>query len=128
MGIGLGLYALALALLPFIKTSWQLWTFAVLIGGAGGFITVMFFAVWSHAFGRAHLGRIQGVAQILTVIASASGPLLFAKCAEQYHSYNPVLFILAPGVLLLAIASWKVALPKLSSALPEAMAAKPAVG
>jgi MFS family permease len=127
MGIGLGLYALALGLLPFIKTSWQLWTFAALIGGAGGFITVMFFAVWSHAFGRAHLGRIQGVAQILTVLASASGPLLFAKCAEHYHSYNPVLFIIAPSVLLLAIGSWKVSLPQLAPALDETMLIKPAV-
>ncbi|EEF57358.1 MFS transporter [Pedosphaera parvula] len=127
MGVGLGLYALALGLLPFIKTTTQLWTFAVLIGGAGGFITVMFFAVWSHAFGRAHLGRIQGVAQILTVLASASGPLLFAKCAEHYHSYNPVLFILTPGVLLLAIASWKVSLPKLAPTHDESLLIKPAV-
>jgi MFS family permease len=127
MGLGLFLYAIALAFLPFIKTMPQLWLFAVLIGGAGGFITVMFFAVWSHAFGRAHLGRIQGVAQILTVLASAIGPLLFAGCAKLTGSYTPLLLSLAPAVFLLGIAAWKVSLPRLSTApeppiLPEPIA------
>ncbi len=113
MGVAMLLYSFALILLPFIKSFPQLWTLAVLIGTAAGFITVIFFAIWSHAFGRAHLGRIQGAAQILTVLASALGPLLFAQCAALTGSYTPVLWTLAFVVLILGIASWNAALPTL---------------
>jgi cyanate permease len=74
-------------------------------------ITVIFFAVWRQAFGAAHLGRIQGAAQMLTVLASAIGPLLFAQCAALTGSYTPVLWTLAPCVLLLGIAALRVRMP-----------------
>lgn len=113
MGVAMLLYSSALILLPLIRSFAQLWTLAVLIGTAAGFITVIFFAIWSHAFGRAHLGRIQGAAQILTVLASAVGPLLFAQCAAVTGSYTPLLWGLACIVLILAVASWNATLPKL---------------
>jgi MFS family permease len=112
MGAAMFLYAIALAILPFTKTFVELWILAVLMGGAGGIVIVTFFAVWSQAFGRAHLGRIQGAAQILTVLASAIGPLLFAKCATVMGSYTPLLLGLAPAVLLLGLASWNTSMPK----------------
>jgi cyanate permease len=74
-------------------------------------ITVMFFAVWRRAFGAAHLGRIQGAAQTLTVLASAIGPLIFAKSAELTGSYFPAVWTLAPCVLLLGLAAFRVSLP-----------------
>ncbi len=43
---------------------------------------VLFFSVWPRAFGRRDLGRIQGAAQALTVLASAVGPLLLAWCVD----------------------------------------------
>jgi len=119
MGVALLIYSLALGMLPFVKTFAHLWSFAVLIGSAGGFITVIFFAIWSHAFGRAHLGRIQGAAQILTVLASAIGPLLFARCVALTGSYTPLLLGLALVVLVLGIAAWNVSMPKLAPAVDE---------
>jgi hypothetical protein len=83
-----------------------------LIGVAGGMITVIFFAVWRRAFGAAHLGRIQGAAQMLTVLASAIGPLIFAQSAALTGSYFPALWILAPCVLLLSAAAVRVSLPR----------------
>ena len=56
-------------------------------------ITVIFFAVWRQAFGAAQLGRIQGAAQMLTVLASAVGPLIFAQSAAWTGSYFPALWI-----------------------------------
>jgi len=112
LGTAMLLYSAALAMLPFVRTFQRLWLFAVLIGITGGFITVIFFAIWSHAFGRAHLGRIQGAAQLLTVLASAVGPLLFAKSAALTGSYTPVLGSLAVIVLVLGIAAWNIPLPK----------------
>ena len=111
LGIALLLYAAALTVIPLITTMSQLWALAALVGLSGGMITVIFFAVWRHAFGVRHLGRIQGAAQMLTVLASAIGPLLFAQSANRAGSYFPALWILAPCVLLLGVAAFRVTLP-----------------
>jgi MFS family permease len=111
LGIAMLLYALAIGTLPLLKTQAQLWIFAALFGLAGGMITVLFFAVWRQAFGARHLGRIQGAAQMLTVLASAIGPLIFAQSAARTGSYFPALWVLAPCVLLVGIAAFRVALP-----------------
>jgi cyanate permease len=97
------LYALGLAAISFVRSYWQLWAVAILLGISGGMIIVIFFSVWSDLFGQRHLGRIQGAAQMLTVISSALGPVLFARCFELNHSYAPVLFALAGAVLMLGL-------------------------
>jgi MFS family permease len=111
LGIAMVLYAAAIGALPVLRTLPQLWFFAVLIGLAAGMITVIFFAVWRRAFGSAHLGRIQGAAQMLTVLASAIGPLIFAQSFAMMNSYFPALWILSPCVLLVGIAAFRVRLP-----------------
>ena len=75
-------------------------------------ITVIFFAVWRRAFGSAHLGRIQGAAQMLTVLASAIGPLIFAQSFALTGSYFAALWILAPCVVLVGAAAFRVTLPR----------------
>jgi MFS family permease len=111
LGISLLIYALTLAWIPFLTTHVQLGILAVLFGVAGGMITVIFFAVWRRAFGPLHLGRIQGAAQMLTVLASAIGPLIFAQSANWTGSYFPALFVLAPCVLVLGITAFRITLP-----------------
>jgi MFS family permease len=110
LGLAMFIYATALVGLPFIVSLAQLWIFAALIGLSGGMITVMFFAIWRR-FGSEHLGRIQGAAQMMTVLASAIGPLLFAQCAALTGSYAPVLLVLAPCVFLVGVAALRVSLP-----------------
>lgn len=105
------LYAGALLWLPHIDSLQGIRAYAVLMGFAGGIITVVFFAVWGEAFGRVQLGRIQGAAQMLTVLASAVGPLLFAECVARTGSYSPAFYILAPVVILLGVAAWMVPAP-----------------
>jgi MFS family permease len=111
LGIAMLLYGTAIGALPLLTTLTGLWFFAVLMGLSGGVITVVFFAVWRRAFGSLHLGRIQGAAQMLTVLASAVGPLLFAQSASWMGSYFPALWVLSPCVLLLGIAAFRVRLP-----------------
>jgi len=97
------LYGAGLAAIPFVHTHLTLWIVAALIGGAGGMIIVIFFSVWSAVFGQKHLGRIQGTAQMLTVLSSAAGPVLFAKCFEFNGSYSLLLWVLAGTVAALAM-------------------------
>jgi MFS family permease len=97
------LYGVSLALLPIIGRPWHLWCVASLIGIAGGMIIVIFFSVWSDLFGQKHLGRIQGAAQMLTVLSSGLGPWLFAKSQEFTGSYRPLLFALAAAAFILCL-------------------------
>jgi MFS family permease len=106
LGVAMLLYAAALAAVPVLQTKTQLWIFAAVFGFSAGMIAVVFFAVWSLAFGRAFLGRIQGAAQMLSVFASSLGPLVFAQCHARFASYTPLLLTLAPVVLLFGIAAW----------------------
>jgi MFS family permease len=117
MAVALVLYATSLVWLPNVTSLAALWGNAVLMGAAGGMITVVFFAIWPAIFGRAHVGRIQGAAQMLTVLSSAVGPVLFAESATRTGSYAPALYSLAPLVLCLAIATWLMPLPKIESAI-----------
>ena len=98
LALAMGLYGVALVALPFVTTPAHVWSVAILIGLSGGMVTVLFFAVWGATFGQAHLGRIQGAAQMLTVLASAVGPLIFAKGYALTGSYAPPLWLLAPCV------------------------------
>ena len=116
LAIAMALYGAALGILPFVTTQLQLWPVAALLGLSGGMVTVLFFAVWGHAFGHAHLGRIQGAAQMLTVLASAIGPLIFAKGFELTGSYTPALWVLAPCVLIVGASAVRLRLPEPAAA------------
>lgn len=111
MALAMGLYAMALVWLPFVTSYGEVMSNAVLMGAAGGMVTVVFFAIWADYFGRLHLGRIQGAAQMLTVLASAIGPLLFAECEARTGSYTLIFFTLAPIVLALGAAAWIAPMP-----------------
>jgi len=111
LGLAMSVYAAALFGVPLMSTPLHLWFIAMLVGLSGGMVTVLFFAVWRRGFGSRHLGRIQGAAQMLTVLASAIGPLIFAQSASRTGSYFPALWILAPCVLLFGVAAFRVRLP-----------------
>jgi MFS family permease len=105
MAVALFLYALGLAMLPVISHGWHLAVAAVPLGLAGGMIIVIFFSVWGDLFGQRQLGRIQGAAQMVTVLSSALGPVVFAASSERWHSYSPLLLALAGITLLLALSA-----------------------
>ena len=78
---------------------------AIAMGLGGGLVMVLFFSDWPRLFGRRHLGRIQGAAQALTVLASALGPLLLAWCVEWTGSYAMMFRMLAGVIAVVACAA-----------------------
>lgn len=108
----LAILAGALVALPRITTVPQAMAQAVAMGIGGGFVMVVFFSFWSRAYGRVHLGRIQGVAQALTVLASALGPLILAYCVQWTGSYAFAFYLLAGIITLLAALAATVPLPR----------------
>jgi rhodanese-related sulfurtransferase len=103
--------AAGLAALAHVATETQVMGQAVAMGIAGGFVTVVFFSFWGHAYGRRHLGRIQGAAQAMTVVASAIGPLFLAEWAERTGSYAAAFYVLAGIVAVLGAAASLVSIP-----------------
>ncbi|HEY1108301.1 MAG TPA: MFS transporter, partial [Opitutaceae bacterium] len=117
MALAMGLLGLALLGLPSLTAVWHVDVFSAVMGVAGGFVIVLFFTAWPKLFGRAHLGRIQGTAQMLTVVASAIGPLVLAKCHAWTGSYAAIFYSLAGVVALLGFAAWRVRVAQPQAAL-----------
>jgi MFS family permease len=111
LAASMGLLAGSLLALPHVKTQAHVVAYALVMGLAGGFVIVIFFSFWSYAYGRAHLGKIQGVAQTLTVVASAVGPLLLAECVARTGSYASMFYLLTLIVVLLGLSAWFVTMP-----------------
>ncbi len=95
----------ALTALPHVSTNTHVALQAVAMGVAGGFVMVVFFSFWGRTYGDAHLGRIQGAAQAMTVLASAVGPLLLAWCVDWTGSYAFAFYALAITVAGLGAAA-----------------------
>ena len=112
MGIGMAVLAGALAGLPMVRTATHVTFYGIAMGVAGGVVTVVFFSVWGQVFGRTHLGRIQGVAQMMTVLASAIGPLLLAETLKRTGSYDSIFQLMALAVTILGVGCWLVPLPE----------------
>ena len=94
-----------------VETLPQVIMWAMAMGLGGGFVTVLFFGFWARAYGRKHLGRIQGVAQALTVVASAVGPLLLAEWVAWTGSYASMFTLLSAIVALNGLAALVIQMP-----------------
>lgn len=118
--------AAGLVALPHVTTIAHVMAWATAMGLGGGIVMVLFFSVWGRVFGRRDLGRIQGAAQALTVVASAIGPLLLAWCLEATGSYEVMFNILAGVIAFVGAAALVVSLPPppaVTFATPESDAA-----
>ncbi len=111
LAVAMILLAGSLAALPHVSTQAHVAIYAAVMGLAGGFVIVIFFSYWSAVYGRTHLGKIQGVAQALTVIASALGPLILAETVSRTGSYALIFYLLTVVVLVLALLAWFVKMP-----------------
>jgi MFS family permease len=109
--VAMAVLGAALAALPHVSTTVHVMLQAVAMGIAGGFVMVVFFSFWGRTYGQTHLGRIQGAAQVMTVIASALGPLVLAWCVETTGSYAVAFYALAATVIVLGLAAVGVRIP-----------------
>jgi MFS family permease len=112
LAASLSVLAAGLVALPHVTTTGHVMLWATAMGLGGGLVMVLFFSVWPRVYGRAHLGRIQGIAQAMTVLASAAGPLLLAWCVEMTGSYAAMFDILAAVIGGTALAALITPLPR----------------
>ena len=112
LAVSLFVLALGLAALPHVSTIVHVMLWATAMGLGGGLVMVLFFSVWPRVYGRKHLGRIQGAAQAMTVVASAVGPLMLAWCVELTGSYAGMFNILAGVIGVTAFAALITPMPE----------------
>ncbi len=109
--VALAMLSVGLLGLVYVTTVTHVMVQAVAMGIGGGFVMVVFFSFWGRAYGPAELGRIQGAAQAMTVLASAVGPLLLALCVDMTGSYSTAFQALAVGTAFLGVAAAVVPMP-----------------
>lgn len=111
MAVSLAILVGILALYPVLQSSSAVILHASAFGFCGGVFSVLFFTAFGHSFGRIHLGKIQGVAQVMTVLTSALGPWWLAGVQEKTGSYLPAMNTLVPVFAMIAILAWFTKLP-----------------
>src|SRR5262249_37457019 len=114
LGLGMGLAAF-----PLVRNLVEVYAYVLAMGAVGGVVPVVFFAVRGRALGKAHVGKPEGGGQMLTVFASAVGPLLLALSKEQGGSYTPLFYAFAPVCVLLGVAVWFTRAEPRPQPLPE---------
>ncbi len=112
MAVGMAALAGSLLVFPFVTTTGAAAGYAALLGVSGGLVTVVFFAVYGSAFGRANLGLIQAAAQVVTVFASAAGPVFLTECRDRLGSYDPLFYATGALALGFTAAAWVTRLPR----------------
>ena len=102
------LLALAIVLLglPSLSSIVHVILLFALYGICGGAFAVLFFVGYGQSFGPKHLGRIQGIAQTIGVVASALGPKLLAETHLATGSYWLAFRYLGFAAILFAFIAW----------------------
>ncbi len=98
---------------------WHAYVYGAGLGIASGAVALLFFATWGRLYGNRELGRIQGVAQMLTVFASAAGPIIFSSSKRSTTSYTSIFILFASFMFAMAITAMFTSLPRPNSGLPS---------
>jgi MFS family permease len=111
LAIGMAAFTGSLMMFPAVHSIGMAAGYATLLGISGGIITVIYFAVYGHTYGRGHLGAIQATVQVLSVLASASGPVALAFCRQMTGGTSLFFAVFAAIGLVLTIWVWIVPAP-----------------
>jgi MFS family permease len=115
LAAGVAILAASLAFFPFVTSVGNAVAYAALLGVSGGVITVIYFAVYGHTYGRGHLGSIQAAVQVLSVLASATGPVALAACRHHAGTTDPFFHAFAGCAAVVAVLAWLVRPPAFSA-------------
>ena len=106
LSVGVAALAVSLVIFPAVINVPMAMAYGALLGVSGGIITVIYFAVYGHTYGRGQLGSIQATVQVLSVFASASGPVALAGSRTFMHGSDGFFFVSAALASVLAAVTW----------------------
>ncbi len=88
--------------------------FALLFGVANGLVTIVRGTIVPAAFGRAHVGRISGTMNAISLLARAAAPVASAGLLLIVAGYRELLFVLT-GLGVVALLAFALARPRTTS-------------
>lgn len=106
LGIQLGLFGAMMGLLPMVDTAIGVWVYGSVFGVAQGMQQALLGSAYAYFFGRLHHGTIRGLANTVFIGGTAVGPAVLALGPDLMSGFAPILWILTPIPLGLAVASF----------------------
>ena len=106
LAVGVAALAASLLVFPSVTSTGAAVGYGTLLGGGGGIITVIYFAVYGHTYGRGHLGSIQAAVQVRSVLASATGPVALAACRASAGLTAPFFYTSAGASAVPSALAW----------------------
>jgi nitrate/nitrite transporter NarK len=97
-----------------IETQVGIFVFSSVWGLACGILSVSMNAIWSHTFGRRHLGKIQGAVAVCHVLSSAGGPKIMVLSLDATGAYGAFFYVSAVFAALTTVAVCLVSFPRLA--------------
>jgi MFS family permease len=103
----MALLGLSLVLADQLRPGPMILLYAIVLGAAGGAGRPLVATILPRWYGLANIGAIQGVALLLGVAASASGPVALSLVSDQLGDYGAAawVFVAIPAVIGLAALS-----------------------
>jgi sugar phosphate permease len=105
LGLQLGLFGAMMGLLPMVDTTAEVWAYGGVFGVSQGMQQALLGSAYAYYFGRAHHGTIRGLANTVFIGGTAIGPAVLALGPDFLSGFAPILWIVTPIPLALALAA-----------------------
>jgi len=105
LGLQLGLFGGMMGLLPAVDTTTEVWAYGGVFGVAQGMQQALLGSAYAYYFGRLHHGTIRGLANTVFIGGTAIGPAVLALGPDLLSGFAPILWIVTPIPLAIALAS-----------------------
>jgi len=102
----LALFAATMGLLPTVDTAVEVWGYGGVFGVAQGMQGALLGSAYAYYFGRAHHGTIRGLANTVFIGGTAIGPAVLALGPDVMGGFAPILWMVTPIPLVLALAAF----------------------
>ncbi len=106
LGLQLTLFGAMMGLLPAANTTIEVWAYGSVFGVAQGMQQALLGSAYAYYFGRRHHGTIRSLANTIFIGGTAIGPAVLALGPDLMSGFAPILWIIAPIPLVLALASF----------------------
>jgi MFS family permease len=105
LGLQLGLFGGMMGLLPAVDTTIEVWAYGGVFGVTQGMQQALLGSAYAYYFGRLHHGTIRGLANTVFIGGTAIGPAVLALGPDLLSGFAPILWIVTPIPLAIALAS-----------------------
>ncbi len=112
LALTMGLLACSLVLAALLQPGPMILVYAVVLGAAAGSQWPLISTILPRWYGLGHIGSIQGVSSLLTVAASAAGPVTLSLASDHIGGYGPGAWSLLAIPLVMGLAALTIREPE----------------